>query len=76
MAIPVYLWLQDDGGAEIKGSVGVQKREGSIEVVAQDHSVYIPTDNNTGKLTGTRVLQPIRGKRLRVHPAVMQRRWH
>lgn len=58
MAIPVYLWLQDDGGAEIKGSVDVQKREGSIEVIAQDHSLYIPTDNNTGKLTGTRVHTP------------------
>jgi len=58
MAIPVYLWLQDDGGADIKGSVDVQKREGSIEVVAQDHSLYIPTDNNTGKLTGTRVHTP------------------
>ncbi|EHC2329687.1 type VI secretion system tube protein Hcp, partial [Escherichia coli] len=23
MAIPVYLWLQDDGGADIKGSVDV-----------------------------------------------------
>jgi type VI secretion system secreted protein Hcp len=45
MAIPVYLWLQDDGGATIKGSVNVQQREGSIEVVAQDHSLYIPTDN-------------------------------
>ncbi|MFQ9382154.1 MAG: type VI secretion system tube protein Hcp [Escherichia coli] len=31
----------------------VQGREGSIEVVALDHDVYIPTDNNTGKLTGT-----------------------
>ena len=58
MAIPVYLWLQDDGGAAIKGSVNVQNREGSIEVVSQDHSVYIPTDNNTGKLTGTRVHTP------------------
>ena len=54
MALPVYLWLQDDGGAEIMGSVNVQKREGSIEVIAQDHSVYIPTDNSTGKLTGAR----------------------
>lgn len=35
MAIPVYLWLKDDGGADIKGSVDVQDREGSIEVVAQ-----------------------------------------
>lgn len=33
MAIPAYLWLKDDGGADIKGSVDVQGREGSIEVV-------------------------------------------
>lgn len=58
MAIPVYLWLTDDGGAELKGSVNVQQREGSIEVVAQDHSLYIPTDNNTGKLTGARIHAP------------------
>ena len=50
MAIPAYLWLKDDGGADIKGSVDVQGREGSIEVVALDHDVYIPTDHNTGKL--------------------------
>ncbi|GLK89283.1 Hcp family type VI secretion system effector [Pseudomonas turukhanskensis] len=55
MAIPIYLQLQDDGGAAIKGSVDVQKREGSIEVLALEHSVYIPTDDNTGKLTGARV---------------------
>lgn len=55
MAIPIYLQLQDDGGAAIKGSVDVQKREGSIEVLALDHCVYIPTDDNTGKLTGARV---------------------
>lgn len=58
MAIPIYLWLKDDGGAEIKGSVDVQEREGSIEVIAQDHSLQIPTDNNTGKLTGARVHTP------------------
>lgn len=45
MAIPVYLWLKDDGGADIKGSVDVQDREGSIEVVAQKHNLYIPTDS-------------------------------
>ncbi len=71
MAIPVYLWLKDDGGADIKGSVDVQDREGSIEVVAQEHNLYIPTDNNTGKLDrhaysyavpvhqGDRLLQPL-----------------
>ncbi len=30
MAIPVYLWLEDDGGAPIKGSVDVNGREGSM----------------------------------------------
>ena len=49
MAIPVYLWLKNDGGADIKGSVTVQGREGSIEVVAHNHSVYIASDDNTGK---------------------------
>jgi len=58
MAIPVYLWLKDDGGADLKGSVNVGGREGSIEVIAQDHCLYIPTDNNTGKLTGTRIHTP------------------
>lgn len=58
MAIPVYLWLKDDGGADLKGSVDVKDREGSIEVIAQDHKVYIPTDNNTGKLTGARIHTP------------------
>ena len=59
MAIPVYLWLKDDGGANIKGSVDVQGREGSIEVTAFEHQLYIPTDNNTGKLTGTRIHAPV-----------------
>lgn len=58
MAIPVYLRLKDDGGADIKGSVNVKDREGSIEVLAIDHNIYIPTDNNTGKLTGTRIHTP------------------
>ncbi len=55
MAIPAYLWLKDDGGSLIKGSVDVQNRESSIEVTSFSHNLYIPTDGNTGKLTGTRV---------------------
>jgi type VI secretion system secreted protein Hcp len=55
MAIPVYLWLEDEQGVDIKGSVTVAGRDGSVEVLALDHSVYSPTDNNTGKLTATRV---------------------
>lgn len=54
MAIPAYLWLKDDGGADIKGSVDVNQREGSIEVTGFTHNLSIPTDSATGKLTGTR----------------------
>ncbi len=59
MAIPAYMWLKDDGGADIKGSVSIQGREGSVEVLELAHSVHIPTDGNTGKLTGTRVHDPL-----------------
>ncbi|HDS5322611.1 TPA: hypothetical protein QHY99_001049 [Klebsiella aerogenes] len=50
MAIPVYLWLKDDGGADIKGSVDVKDREGSIEVVAQEHigTVWPPSGPSRG----------------------------
>lgn len=55
MAIPAYLWLKDDGNADIKGSVDVQNREGSIEIHSFAHGLHLPTDNMTGKITGTRV---------------------
>jgi type VI secretion system secreted protein Hcp len=55
MAIPAYLWLKDDGGADIKGSVDVRDREGSIEILGFGHGLHLPTDSNTGKITGTRV---------------------
>jgi len=58
MAIPAYMWLKDDGGADIKGSVDVHNRQGSIEVVALNHCVSMPTDNNTGKITGNRIHAP------------------
>ena len=58
MAIPAYLWLKDDGGADIKSSVDVRGREGSIEIVGLTHDVSIPNDNNTGKPTGTRIHAP------------------
>ncbi|HDT5464443.1 TPA: type VI secretion system tube protein Hcp, partial [Enterobacter hormaechei subsp. steigerwaltii] len=51
MAIPAYLWLKDDGGNPIKGSVNVQNREGSIEILSFSHGLLVPTDNNTGKIT-------------------------
>lgn len=58
MAIPAYLWLKDDGGADIRGSVDVAGREGSIEILGLAHGVSIATDNATGKATATREHAP------------------
>ena len=55
MAIPAYLWLKDDGGVDIKGSVDVMNREGSIEIHSFAHGLHLPTDNMNGKITGTRL---------------------
>lgn len=55
MAIPVYLWLTDDAGNLVKGSVDINGREGSIEVVELMHSVDLPTDDKTGRITAKRV---------------------
>ncbi|WP_261640139.1 type VI secretion system tube protein TssD [Erwinia mallotivora] len=55
MAIPVYLWLTDDAGNQVKGSVDINGREGSIEVVELMHAVELPTDDRTGKITAKHV---------------------
>lgn len=54
MPTPAYLWIKDETGADVKGSVDVKGREGSIEVLEFHHEVRIPTDPDTGRLTGTR----------------------
>ncbi|MEN4931182.1 type VI secretion system tube protein TssD [Erwinia billingiae] len=54
MAIPAYLFITDDGGALIKGSVDIKGREYSIEVNGFSHNLSLPTDMMTGKITGTR----------------------
>lgn len=54
MASPVYLWLYDDERKQLNGGVDVRGREGSIELVGIQHDVYIPTDDMSGALTGTR----------------------
>ncbi|ANA22978.1 type VI secretion system tube protein Hcp [Salmonella enterica] len=54
MSIPAYLWLKDDGGADIKGSVDVKDREGSIEIIGLSHGLSLPVDSASGKITGTR----------------------
>ena len=51
MPIPAYMWIND---GEIKGGCTVAGREDSIEVLEFNHEVRIPTDPDTGQLTGTR----------------------
>jgi len=54
MAIPVYVWLYEEEGKLLKGSVDVTGREGSIECVGMQHDLFIPSDDATGAVTGTR----------------------
>lgn len=54
MPIPAYMWLKDDGGADIKGSVDVQDRNGSIEIIGLSHGLSLPVDPANGKITGPR----------------------
>jgi len=60
MPIPAYMWMKDDAGNVVKGSVDVAGREDSVEVYEFEHEVRIPTDSDTGKLTGTRKHEAIR----------------
>lgn len=48
------MWLKDDGGADIKGSVDVQDLDGSIEIIGLSHGINLPVDNANDKITGTR----------------------
>lgn len=59
MPVPAYLWLKDDGGSDIKGSVDVKDREGSIEIIGFSHGLNIPVDSANGKITGTRSHSPM-----------------
>lgn len=54
MPIPSYMWLKDDGRANINGSVHVKDREGSIEIIGLSHGINLPVDSGKGKITGTR----------------------
>ena len=60
MANPVYLWLTNQDGAVLNGPVRKIGCEGSIEVVALSHTISIPTDSNTGHLTGERTHEPFK----------------
>lgn len=60
MAIPAYMWIKDDQGSPIDGAVTVAGRQGSVEVFHFDHEIRIPTDSDTGALTGTRKHEPFK----------------
>lgn len=63
MAIPAYMWIKDDQGNQIEGPITVQGREQSVEVLGFDHELRIPTDNDTGALTGTRKHEPFKDRK-------------
>ncbi|MFD3246671.1 Hcp family type VI secretion system effector [Rahnella aquatilis] len=59
MSNPAYIWLVDENGSPIVGDSLVSGRLGAIELKSVNHNVSIPTDQHTGRLTGTRVHSPI-----------------
>jgi len=59
MAIPAYMWIKDDQGSAIDGPVKISGREGSVEVLGFEHEVRIPTDSDSGALTGIRKHEPL-----------------
>lgn len=59
MSNPAYLWLVDENGSPVVGNSLVSGRLGAIELRSVNHNVNIPTDQYTGRLTGTRVHSPI-----------------
>lgn len=52
MALPIYLWIYEEEGELLKGSVEGYGREGSIEIVGMQHDISLPTDNINGAITG------------------------
>ncbi|MCL2183451.1 MAG: Hcp family type VI secretion system effector [Chitinispirillia bacterium] len=60
MPTPAYMWMKDNSGNSVDGSVDVSGREKSVEIFEFEHEVRIPTDPDTGKLTGTRKHEAIR----------------
>ena len=59
MPIPAHIWFYDESGSPIVGECLMPTRLGSVELKSFNHSIWIPTDRNTGKLTGTRIHTPI-----------------
>ncbi len=58
MAIPGYMWIYDEQGNQINSDSQVSGRENTAEVLGFLHEIYIPSDTDTGTLTGTRKHEP------------------
>jgi type VI secretion system secreted protein Hcp len=58
MPIPAYMTVTDDTGKKIDGSVTVEGREGTCEILEFDHEVRMPIDSDDGNITGTRKHEP------------------
>jgi len=59
MPLPAFMTLEGEKQGKIEGSVTQKGREGSIQVQAFDHEVYIPSDRQSGGATGNRVHKPL-----------------
>lgn len=60
MSIPAHIWLTDENNSPLIGECLMPTRLGSTELKSFNHSVWIPADHNTGKLTGTRLHVPVK----------------
>ena len=58
MAIPGYMWIKNEEGSPIRGPVKIKDRKGSMAILSFHHELRIPTDPDTGVLTGTRKHEP------------------
>ncbi|NYU10344.1 Hcp1 family type VI secretion system effector [Enterobacteriaceae bacterium CCUG 67584] len=63
MSNPAHLWLTDDNGSPIVGPCLMPARLGSIELRSVSHHVWLPSDPNTGKLSGTRLHTPVKDQK-------------
>ena len=58
MALPVYIEIEAETQGKIEGGCTRKGREKMIEGLQIRHSVEVPTETHTGKITGNRVHGP------------------
>ena len=58
MPSPAYLFAKGQSSGDVQGSVKVKGRENSVEVLAFHHAVELPTDVQSGRISGVRRHSP------------------